>query len=117
MHALLDVGRRALAGSPSEDEQVGERVAPEAVRAVQSAGHFAGGEEPWHARYGTLGVDLDPTHRVVDGREDLHRLAGDVYVGELEELLVHGRQLLHDPVVSEMRDVQVHAAVLAAAAL
>src|SRR5215212_3848387 len=117
MYAFLDVGRRALTGPPSEDEQVGERVAPEAVGAVQATGHLAGGEEPWHAGGGTLGVDLDPTHRVVDGREDLHRLAGDVYVGELEELLVHGRQLLHDPVVAEVRDVEVNPVMLAATSL
>src|SRR5215216_3169751 len=117
MHALLDVRRGALPGTPAEDEQVGERVAPEPVRAVQTTGDLAGGEEPGHAGGGTLGVDLDPTHRVVDSREDLHRLAGDVYVGEFEKLLVHGRQLLHDPVVAEVRDIQVDPTVLAAAAL
>src|ERR671911_745070 len=117
MHALLDVRSGTLAGPTSEDEQIGERVAPEAVRAVQTTGDLAGGEEPWNARDGVLGVYLDPAHRVVDGREDLHRLPGDVYVGELEELLVHGRQLLHDPIVAEVRDVQIPPAVLASAAL
>ncbi len=117
IHALIDVGRRALAGPPSEDEQVGERVAPEAVGPVQTPGDLAGGEEPGHAGGGGLGVDLDPTHRVVDGREDLHRLIRDIYVGQLEKLLVHRRQFLHDPVVAEVRDIQVDAAVLAAAAL
>src|SRR5215218_6429293 len=117
MHALLDVRCGALAGPTTEDEEIGERVAPKAVRAVQTTGDLAGGEEPGHAGGSTLGVDLDPTHRVVDGWEDLHRLAGDVYVGEFEKLLVHGRQLLHDPFVAEVRDIQVDPAVLAAAAL
>src|SRR5215203_2526135 len=117
MRALLDVRSGALAGTPAEDEEVGERVASEAVRAVQPTGYLAGGEESRHAGGGTLGVDLDPTHRVVDGREDLHRLAGDIYVGKFEKLLVHGRQLLYDPIVAEVRDIQVDPAVLAAAAL
>src|SRR5918912_1491783 len=113
MHALLDVRCGALAGPTTEDEEIGERVAPKAVRAVQTTGDLAGGEESWHAGGGTLWVDLDATHRVVDGREDLHRLPSDVYVGELEELLVHGGELLHYAFVAEMRDVQVYAAVLA----
>src|SRR5919107_1501214 len=116
MHALLDVRCGALAGPTTEDEEIGERVAPKAVRAVQTTGDLAGGEEPGHAGGSTLGVDLDPTHRVVDGWEDLHRLAGDVYVGEFEKLLVHGWQLLHDPFVAEVRDIQVDPSVLAAAA-
>src|SRR3712207_8192510 len=37
----------------------------------------------------------------------------NVYVRELEELLVHGGELLYDALVAEVGDVQVHPAVLA----
>ena len=43
-----------------------------------------------------VGIDLDPAHHVVAGRADLHRLLGDVDVGQLLELVVHRRQLAHD---------------------
>ena len=38
-----------------------------------------------------VGVDLDAAHDVVAGRADLHRLRGDVDVGQLLELVVHRR--------------------------
>src|SRR5918997_4218638 len=117
VRALLDVPSRPHPGPPAEDEQVGERVPSQTVGPMQPAGALAGCEEAGHVGGARLGVDLYAAHRVVDGREDLHRLPGDVYVGELEELLVHGGQLLHDALVAEVRDVQVHAAVLATAAL
>src|SRR5215203_266561 len=117
VRALLYVLHYPQAGPPAEDEQIGERVASQTVRAVQPAAALTGSEETRHVGGARLGVHLDPAHRVVDGREDLHRLPRYVYVRELEELLVHGRQLLHDAVVAEVRDVQVYAAVLAAAAL
>ena len=41
-------------------------------------------------------VDLDTAHHVVAGRPDLHRLGGDVDVGQLLELVVHRRQPLAD---------------------
>ena len=43
-----------------------------------------------------VGVDLDAAHHVVAGRADLHRLRGDVDVGQLLELVVHRRQPLED---------------------
>ena len=43
-----------------------------------------------------VGVDLDAAHHVVAGRPDLHRLLGDVDVGQLLELVVHRRQPLAD---------------------
>ena len=39
------------------------------------------------------GVDAHAAHHVVAGRADLHRSGGDVDVGQLLELVVHGRQL------------------------
>ena len=62
-------------------------------------------------------VDLDAAHHVVAGRADLHRLGGDVDVGQLLELVVHRRQLAPDRVGRQPGgDVQEHAAVRRAAA-
>jgi hypothetical protein len=57
----------------------------------------------------------------VRGRADLHRLARDVDVGELLELVIHARQLALDvrggvrEFFLDPRDVEEHAAVRAAA--
>src|SRR5690606_39890349 len=60
---------------------------------------------------GAVGVDLDATHDVVAGRADLHRLLGDVDVGQLLELVVHRRQLALDDLGRQPAgDVQVDAA-------
>ena len=58
---------------------------------------LAGGEQAGDpAACAGVGVDLDAAHHVVAGRADLHRLRGDVDVGQLLELVVHRRQLLAD---------------------
>ena len=63
-----------------------------------------------------VGVDLDAAHHVVTGRADLHRLLGDVDVGQLLELVVHRRQRrLISSVGMPRRDVEEHAAVRRAA--
>ena len=55
-------------------------------------------------------------------RADLHRLLGDVDVGELLELMIHARELLLDvlggvrKLLLDPGDVEKHAAVRAAAA-
>src|SRR6185437_1802111 len=100
-----------------EDQQVRQRVAAEPVRPVHAAGDLAGGEQPRHARGLGLGVDLDPAHHVVAGRTDLHRLGGDVDVGQLLELVVHRGQPLLDVVGRAAGgDVEEDAAVRGAAA-
>ena len=109
----LDVVGGADTGPPAEHQQVGQRVAAEPVGAVHAAGHLARREQPGHARGRTgVGIDLDTTHHVVAGRPDLHRLLGDVDVGQFLELVGHRRQPLHDlrrrPA---RRDVQEHATV------
>ncbi len=53
---------------------------------------LARGEQPGYRRRRGGRVDLDAAHDVVTGRADLHRLPGDVDVGQLGELVVHGRQ-------------------------
>ena len=115
---VRDVGGGAETGAVAEHQQVGQRVAAQPVRAVHPAGHLARGEQPGHAhgRAG-VGVDLDAAHHVVTGRADLHRLRGDVDVGQLLELVVHRGQPLHDlGGRTPRRDVEEDAAVRGAAA-
>src|ERR1700691_82378 len=40
---LLGALRRRQAGTPAEYEEVGKRISPQAVRAMQARGNFAGG--------------------------------------------------------------------------
>ena len=95
--SAVDVAAAPVAGAPAEDQQVGQRVAAEPVGAVHAAGHLAGREQARaRGRGAGVGVDLDAAHDVVAGRADLHRLLGDVDVGQLLELVVHRRQPLDD---------------------
>ena len=104
-------------GPRPEHEQVGQRVAAEAVGAVHPAGDLARGEQAGHGRRAGLGVDPDPAHDVVRRRADLHRPRRDVDVGQLLELVVHRRQLAPDVLGREVADVEEDAAVRRAAAL
>ena len=83
-----------LAGPLAEHQQVAERVAAEPVGAVHAAGALAHGVQARDRALLGVGVDLDAAHDVVAGRTDLHRLGGDVDVGQLLELVVHRRQPL-----------------------
>ena len=108
-------------GALAEDEQVGEGVPAQPVRAVQAGRALTGGEEPLHGGHLRLRIDPNPTHDVVRGRPHLHRLARDVDVRELEELVVHAGELLLDhcrgigDALLDPTDVEEHAAVRAAA--
>ena len=67
-------------------------------------------------------IHADAAHDVVRGRADFHRLARDVDVGQLLELVIHARQLALDvlggvgDLFLDPGDVEKHAAVRAAAA-
>ena len=101
----------------SEHQQVGQGVAAQPVGAVQPSRHLARGVESFHRGGGGIGVHPDATHDVVAGGSHLHGFLGDVHVRQLLELVVHGRQPPHDVLrVTAVGDVQVHAAVLGAAA-
>ncbi len=115
--------RRMVAGPLAEHQQVGERVATEAVGAVQSRRALARREQPGQRRHLRIGVHADPAHDVVRGRADLHRLLGDIDAGELLELVVHARELLLDVLLRigeprlDPRDVEEYAPVRATATL
>ena len=107
----------AQARAPPEDEQVGERVAAQAVRAVHAARALARGEQAGHGGSAGVGVDAHAAHHVVRRRADFHRDGRDVDVGQRLELVVHARQRLADVLGRPARgDVQEDAAVLGAAA-
>ena len=72
--------RGVFAGAFAEDEQIGERIAAETVRAVQTGRAFARGEETGHARHLGVAVDAHAAHGVVRGRADFHRFLGDVEI-------------------------------------
>ena len=105
---LVAVLRGAQPGAATEDQQVRQRVAAEAVRAVHPAGHLAGRKESLDVG-GCPGVrvDLNTAHDVVAGGTDLHRLGGDVDIGQFFELVVHRRQLAADDIGRQpARDVE-----------
>ena len=85
--------RRRLTGPTPEDQQVGQRVAAEAVGAMQPGRHLAGSVEPGVVVRPDLGRDPDAAHHVVHRGPDLHRSGRDIDVRELLELLVHRGQL------------------------
>ena len=113
--------RGVLAGALAEHEQVRQRVATQAVGAVEAGGGLAGGKQARHRGHLRVAVHANPAHRVVRRRPDLHRLLGDVEVGQLLELVVHARQLPLDvlggvrELLLDPRDVEEHAAVRAPA--
>ena len=80
-----------VTGALAEDQQVGERVAAQAIGAVKAGGALAGGEQTRYRRHLALGVDPDAAHHVVGSGAHLHRLRGDVDSRQLLELVVHAR--------------------------
>ena len=111
------VRRRRLPDDASEDEQLDERVAAEAVGAVQPAGCLADGVEARDIGAVVLGPHPHAAHRVVRGGRDLDRLLRDVEHLQLEHGLVDAGQAGHDRLAGQVRDVQPDAAVRGAAAL
>src|SRR5438445_1465330 len=103
-------------GAPAEDQQIGERVAPKAIRTVQTGGGFAGGKKTWNGGLGGFGIHANAAHHVVAGGADFHRSFGDVHVGQFLELVIHAGELLLHVFSGLVRDVEISAAVFGAAA-
>src|SRR5207244_10516364 len=95
----------------AEHQDVAERVATEAIGAVQATGDLAGGIETGHGGRRRRRIDADAAHGVVAGGADLHGLLGDVHRRARVELLVHRGQLALDVVGAAVGDVEVGAAV------
>ena len=86
------------------------------------AAHSPAAKRPGTRGHLRVAVDADAAHDVMRRRADLHRLGGDVDVGQLLELVIHARQLFLD-VLGRVGDlfldpgnIEKHAAVRAAAA-
>ena len=118
---LVDLRRaRALAvcgggftGTASENEEVRQRIAAEAVRAMHARRDLARRVQPGHRRGFRIRVDADAAHDVVKRRTDLHLLLRDVDIGQFLELVVHRRQAAPDVLGRPARrDVEEHAAML-----
>ena len=62
LHRRLRAGvlGRVPAGALAEDQEVGQRVPPEPVRAVQTRRALAGREQPGHVGHLAVGVDAHP---------------------------------------------------------
>src|ERR687891_357959 len=84
--------RRRSPDDPTEDEALGERVAAETVRAVDTRSALADGKEPRDVGFVRLRVDAHAAHRVMGRRRDLHRRRRDVVHREVDELPIHARQ-------------------------
>ena len=125
VHARRAVARERAAYSParlpntirSDSELPPSRLAP-----LMPDGALARGEQPGNRRHLRVGVHADAAHDVVRRRPDLHRLLGDVEVGQLLELVIHARELALDVLLGvrelllDPGDVEEHAAVRRAAA-
>ena len=107
-------GRRA--GDLAEHHAIDERVAAEAVGAVESSRALADREESFHVGLVLHSVDEHAAHGVVGRRCDLHRGAGDVEHREIDEVAVDLRQLAEDLLAAEVRHVEVDRIALGAAA-
>src|SRR5438128_1406934 len=103
-------------GAPAEDQQIGERVAPKAIRTVQTGGGFASGKKTWNGGLGGFGIHANATHHVVAGGADFHRAFRDVHVGQFLELVIHAGEFLLHVFSGLMRDVEISAAMFGAAA-
>src|SRR5205823_3006199 len=112
-----------FAGPFAEDEQVGQRIAAEAIGPIDPGRAFAAGKQARHARHLRIAVDADAAHDVMGRWTDFHRLTRDVDVAQLFELMIHAGQLPFDVLgrVGDLGldpgDVEVDAPVWGAAAL
>src|SRR5277367_3612427 len=78
---LLGIFGGGKAGTASEDKEIGERVASQTIRAVQTGGCFSRGEEARNGRLRGFRFHANAAHHVVTRGANFHRALGDVYVG------------------------------------
>ena len=69
-----------LSGAAPEDEKIRERIAAEAICAMQTCSRFPGGEKTRNRACGRFGLDADAAHHVVARGTDFHRPFGYVHI-------------------------------------
>ena len=82
--------------APSEYHQIGQRIATQPIRAMQSRRRFSRREKPGHGGHLRIAIDADSAHHVMRRGTHFHRLFRDVQIGELLELVIHAGQLALD---------------------
>ena len=60
--------RRKLARALAEDHQIGQRIAAQPIRAMQSRAAFSGGEQAVHVRHLRIGIHANAAHHIVRRR-------------------------------------------------
>ena len=95
--ALLRGLHNFFASDVAEDEKVRERIAAEAVAAMNAARDFARGEEsrnglPVLVENARFLIDLEAAHRVMDRNRDGHAVVGRLVDGPADHGLRHGER-------------------------
>src|SRR5437867_9243003 len=105
----------------AKDQEIGKRIAAEAVGSVKSRATFYCGEKTGNRGHLRLRIHADTTHDVVRCRSNFHWRSGDIDVRELFELVIHARELAFDvfrrvrKFFLDPRNIKKHAAVRTAA--
>ena len=117
--AVVDIGgllglcvlRGVLAGTPSEDEGIEQRVGSEPIPSVHAdACGFSCGVQARHVGH-AVDVGLDSSHLIVHPRTYRNRLVRHVRVGEVDSQLANLTELLVDQRFPEVAQVQEDASV------
>src|SRR5258708_15766445 len=98
-------------------EEIGERIASEAIRTMKSGGRLARSEKSGHSGFGGFRVHSDATHHVMARRAHFHGALGDVHVRKFLELVIHAGEFLLHVFSRLVRNVKIRTAMLRAAAI
>src|SRR5712692_10990137 len=81
---------------------------------MKSACHLSRCVQSLYRAFGSLRVDSDPAHLVMDRGSDFHLLLRDIHPREIHELVVHAWQLLLDEFRPLVRDIEIDSTVTCA---
>ena len=70
---LLGEFRGVFTGALAEHQQIGERVAAQAIGAMQPGAAFTRGKQAGNIGHLRIGIDAHAAHHVVSGGADFHR--------------------------------------------
>src|SRR5262245_33778912 len=96
----------------AKHQQIAERVASEAIRAMHAPRHLTGSIQARDTGCCGFGIYPHSTHDIVASWANFHGLLGDIEIAKLLELVVHARELAPDGFrIALVGDIQKHAAV------